>query len=247
MGPVILLLGQNEFIESTAHEWTDLAIQQTEQGEKRSIFQGRSDGFDFVEANTFTLEPMTSTNWVNVRKDFEELLILKEGRIKHITDHTSETLGEGSIVLGLPEVKYKIENSGKSKATYYIIRWKIEEGAKDVNDRAIQTIVKHWNDIEFEENSKGGRRNVVREPTALLSEFEMHVTTLNEGEKSHDPHTHVAEEIILVRFGQVEELIDGRPYQVGPGSLIFLRSDVPHGIRNIGKGQCEYYAFQWKK
>ena len=87
----------------------------------------------------------------------------------------------------------------------------------------------------------------MRKPTALLNEFEMHVTTLNEGEKSHDPHTHVAEEIILVRFGKVEELIDGQAYQVGSGFLIFLRSNVPHGIRNIGSGPCEYYAFQWRK
>lgn len=49
-----------------------------------------------------------------------------------------------------------------------------------------------------------------------------------------------------MRFGQVEELIDGSPYRVGPGSLIFLRSNIPHGIRNIGRGQCEYYAFKWK-
>jgi (S)-ureidoglycine aminohydrolase len=80
----------------------------------------------------------------------------------------------------------------------------------------------------------------------MLAEFEIHTTMLNEGMKSHDQHTHTEDEIIIVRYGQVEEMIDGTPHQAGPGSVIFLGSDVPHGIRNIGEGPCEYYAFKWK-
>ncbi len=245
-GFVINLIGQSSSIESTAHEWNSLAIEQTEYGEKRAIFQGRSDGFDYVDANAITLGGMTSTHWVQVPKDFEELLIIKEGTVRYVTNQKSETLGAGSVVLAFPEEEYKIENSKETKATYYIIRWKDQKGGNRAYQGAFQPIVKNWNNLEFQKTAKGGRRNVIREPTSRLSEFEMHVTTLNEGEKSHDPHTHIEEEIILVRFGQVEELIDGSPYRVGPGSLIFLRSNIPHGIRNIGRGQCEYYAFKWK-
>lgn len=61
----------------------------------------------------------------------------------------------------------------------------------------------------------------------------------------HPPHTHLDEEIILVRYGDVEESIDGKLHEVGEGSLIFLRSMVPHGIRNVGREPCEYYAFRW--
>ncbi|MEX2565956.1 MAG: cupin domain-containing protein [Cyclobacteriaceae bacterium] len=70
-------------------------------------------------------------------------------------------------------------------------------------------------------------------------------TTLLEGEKSHDPHVHPDEEIILVLQGEVEEMINGTPYRLSPGSLIFLSSMDPHGIRNVGKGTCEYYAIRW--
>ena len=86
----------------------------------------------------------------------------------------------------------------------------------------------------------------MRVPTSMLAEFEIHTTMLNEGMKSHDQHTHVEDEIIIVRYGEVEEMIDGKPHKAGPGSVIFLESDVPHGIRNIGEGPCEYYAFKWK-
>ena len=82
-------------------------------------------------------------------------------------------------------------------------------------------------------------------PTKTLPELEMHITTLLEGEKSHDPHVHPDEEIIVVLQGEVEEMINGTPYRLGPGSLIFLSAMDPHGIRNVGKGACEYYAIRW--
>lgn len=73
----------------------------------------------------------------------------------------------------------------------------------------------------------------------------MHATTLKEGVASHAAHTHADEEIILVKSGTVEETINGTPYKLGPGSVIFLSNDDPHGIRNAGEGQCEYYAIRW--
>jgi len=81
----------------------------------------------------------------------------------------------------------------------------------------------------------------------LLKDLEMHVTTLNEGITSHEEHVHSNEEIILVIKGEVEESIDGTPHRMGPGSLILLTDNVSHGIKNVGKGQCEYFAFKWVK
>lgn len=85
----------------------------------------------------------------------------------------------------------------------------------------------------------------MRQPTSMLKELEMHVTTLNEGLPSHSPHSHPDEEIILVRFGTVEEMIKDTSYKLGPGSVIFLTNNDFHGIRNAGKGKCEYYAIRW--
>ena len=157
-GFVINLIGQSWSIESTAHEWDSLAIEQTEYGEKRAIFQGKSDGFDYVDANAITLGGMTSTHWVQVPKDFEELLIVKEGTVQYVTNQKSETLGAGSVALAFPEDEYKIENSKETKATYYIIRWKGEKGANRAYQGTLQPIVKNWNNIEFQKTAKGGRR-----------------------------------------------------------------------------------------
>jgi (S)-ureidoglycine aminohydrolase len=40
--------------------------------------------------------------------------------------------------------------------------------------------------------------------------------------------------------------IDGQEYNVETGDVIFLDSNIPHNISNIGDVSCEYFAFQWK-
>jgi (S)-ureidoglycine aminohydrolase len=74
----------------------------------------------------------------------------------------------------------------------------------------------------------------------------MHVTTLNEGLPSHPPHTHPEEEIILLIKGNATMQVENKDFVMSPGDFVFAASGDSHGIRNSGKGQCEYFAFQWK-
>lgn len=240
------LFGQDQTVESTAHEWKNLTIEKTKKGESRKIYKGKSTAFEYTEANAITLNGKKSTDLTRVPEGYEELIIIKEGTLQITLDGKSQTLGIGSVILAFAGSEYKIKNSDKSNSTFYVLRWMGDKSLNTAFQSSSKSIVKDWEDIEFKKSEKGGRRNIVREPTPLLNEFEMHVTTLNEGMKSHDPHTHIEAEIILIRFGEVEEYIDGKKHQVGPGSLIFLDSKVPHGIKNIGKGACEYYAFKWQ-
>ena len=240
------LSGQSQKIASTAHDWKNLTVVKTKEGQSRKIYEGSSTAFDYTKASAITLNGKKSSSSINVPEGFEDLLIIKEGTLQITLDGKSETLGTGSVVIAFTGSEYKIKNLDNSNSTYFAIRWKGDKSANSAFQSAAKSIIKNWEDIEFKKSDKGGRRSLIREPTPLLSEFEMHVTTLNEGMKSHDPHTHIEAEIILVRFGEVEEYIDGKTYQVGPGSLIFLESNVPHGIKNVGKGPCEYYAFKWQ-
>lgn len=74
----------------------------------------------------------------------------------------------------------------------------------------------------------------------------MHTTALNADSISHAPHTHIQEEIILVLRGNVEMHIDGKYFKGTVGDLYFISANVPHALKNIGKEQCEYFAFQWR-
>jgi glyoxylate utilization-related uncharacterized protein len=104
----------------------------------------------------------------------------------------------------------------------------------------------NYDTLAFHPHDKGGVRRYFNRPTAMCPYFEMHVTTLNEGMKSHDPYTHVAEEIILMMQGNTEEQIEEGFHPATMGDVIFLASGIPHAIRNTGTGQAQYFAFQWR-
>jgi (S)-ureidoglycine aminohydrolase len=63
--------------------------------------------------------------------------------------------------------------------------------------------------------------------------------------ESHPPHTHKAEEIMLVMQGNTTGSINGKDYPAAVGDIMLLRPDIPHNIKNAGAGQCSYYAMKW--
>jgi quercetin dioxygenase-like cupin family protein len=73
----------------------------------------------------------------------------------------------------------------------------------------------------------------------------MHVTTLKPGIASHEPHRHPNEEIVVIREGTVEVLIDGTWKRVGPGSVVFNASNSLHGLRNVGTTPAVYHVINW--
>jgi quercetin dioxygenase-like cupin family protein len=103
-----------------------------------------------------------------------------------------------------------------------------------------------WNSFTPRDTKVGKRRDVLRSPTATLDELEIHITTLNPGESPHPPHQHPAEEVFVVKEGTVEALVDGRLQRVGPGSVIFQASNVPHTIKNVGDAPATYHVIQWQ-
>jgi XRE family transcriptional regulator, regulator of sulfur utilization len=102
-----------------------------------------------------------------------------------------------------------------------------------------------WNSIPVKQTPVGSVRQFFRTPTATLDELEMHVTTLNKGEMSHAPHKHPNEELVIVKEGTVEALVNGNWKRVGTGSVIFNASNELHGLRNVGTGAATYFVMNW--
>lgn len=103
-----------------------------------------------------------------------------------------------------------------------------------------------WTTMAMRQTAVGSVRQVVRAPTATLDELEIHITTLNPGQTSHAPHQHPNEELIIVREGTVEALVNGQWRRLGPGSIIFQASNQPHAIRNAGEGPTTYHVVNWR-
>ena len=103
-----------------------------------------------------------------------------------------------------------------------------------------------WTAMTARETKTGARRDVVRAPTVTLDELEMHITTLRAGEQAHAPHQHPAEELLIIKEGTVESLVNGEQKRIGPGSVIFQASNQLHTIRNVGTTPATYHVIQWQ-
>ena len=102
-----------------------------------------------------------------------------------------------------------------------------------------------WKTIEDKPGDTGSVRKFFQAPTATLDELECHVTTLNPGVASHPAHKHANEELVIIREGTVEVLVNGELKRVGPGSVVFNASNVMHSLRNVGDTPAVYHVISW--
>ena len=104
-----------------------------------------------------------------------------------------------------------------------------------------------WEEIQARPSGTGATkaRQVFKDPTATLDELELHVSTLPPGQSPHPPHKHPDEEIVIIKEGTVEALVNGETKRVGPGSVIFQAANQMHGMRNVGDVPAVYHVMRW--
>jgi quercetin dioxygenase-like cupin family protein len=103
-----------------------------------------------------------------------------------------------------------------------------------------------WNGVPAKPTDSGLVRSFFKVRTATLEQLEVHVTTLDPGKSPHAPHRHPNEEMIIVRQGTVEALVNGDWKRVGPGSVIFFASNQLHGLKNVGTEPAIYHVINFK-
>lgn len=238
----VLSLAQTK-IESKAYNWSDLREYKDENRMRRQFVDGGTTLLDNLEIHTSKVEGGEAPHPSHTHKDQEELVIIKEGTLTATIGSVSKTMGPGSVVYIVPGDEHGFRNAGKSPCTYYIIKLKPRTPRR--SDKPGESFMVDWNDMTFVAHDKGGRRNVIDKPTTFFDRFEMHVTTLKAGLKSHEPHTHTPEEIILVKQGNVEMIVGEGKYKSSDGGMVFLDSKVPHNLTNVGTEPATYFAFQW--
>jgi quercetin dioxygenase-like cupin family protein len=99
-----------------------------------------------------------------------------------------------------------------------------------------------WDELKARITPNGERRDVANNPTPTLAVFESHITTLNPGRASHEPHRHPQEELILVKEGTLEVHIDGKTQNAGAGSVFFYAANDAHAVRNVGDTRATYWV-----
>jgi mannose-6-phosphate isomerase-like protein (cupin superfamily) len=87
-------------------------------------------------------------------------------------------------------------------------------------------------------------REALKGKLATGESLEVHETTLAPGGAPHPPHHHAHSEIWMIREGTVEITVNGKSYQLGPGSVGFVRSNDEHGIKNAGTTPATYFVVE---
>jgi (S)-ureidoglycine aminohydrolase len=237
---------QSDTVVSKVYTWQELKEKKKDGVETRKIASGSGAALAYMNWSIITMNAGKSSSRLEKHSD-EELIIIREGQLKVSVRDSSKLLGPGSIALFMPGDEHELQNTGTSAASYYVLQYRSKAHVDmDRGKRAGGSFMVDWNNIEFKPHGRGGIRNFFERPTAMLQRFEMHVTTLNAGIKSHDPHTHGAEEVVLLVSGNTEMQIAQSHQKANGGDLIYLSSNILHAIENIGKEPSTYFAFQWQ-
>jgi (S)-ureidoglycine aminohydrolase len=249
-----LAYSQGKSIESKVYTWDDLKVIKRPQGEARPILEGTTPHFKLCKVHASTLLPKSRMRPEAYRQENEELIIVKEGELTVTIEGKTKVLKAGGIALIMSGDLRETENVSDANTTYYVFQYNSTEPVDiERGKKAGGSLMFNWDEIAFKPHDKGGRRDFFNRPTSMSKCFEMHVTTLNEGLMSHDAHQHKPAEIIFLidsqndeKNSKAQETINGIWHDSKVGDIVFLQSNDLHGLRNVSKGTCTYFAFQFE-
>ena len=219
-------LAQLEPIASEVYHWKRPSTNMEINYRASVLFEGSAHDMEWLQVNAGQLIPSETKNMFVVPDNEEYLLIIKAGTLLvTLRDSVHEITG-GSIALLMPGEIFHLQNEQKTACEFYWMKYRSKlPPDMDRGKNAGGSIVKSWYKIDFKPHDKGGIRNYFERPTAMSKRFEMHVTTLKAGIKSHEPHIHRAEEIVLMIDGNTEMQI-GQRFFKGKMVLYFISDQM---------------------
>jgi len=213
-------------------------------GPAGQVIKGATHDLSLLDVRTLTIN--SAIMLAGKPDTADQLLIIKEGDLRLSSLDSVTGLGPGSVALIPAGTSYSLE---AARCTFYRFRFQSRRPAGTPPPSpasGIYPLMFSWANIAVQQTAKGETRQIFSLLTPWLSKIDLHATTLNPGEVSHPPHTHRAEEIILLRTGHVQEYINGKHYPATDGDLIFLPSGSLHAVENHGAERCQYFALQWQ-
>lgn len=233
-------------IKSGVFKWDDLEVKTNGDRKSRGILKGNSTHLDYFSIHATTQDVGAAPSNAHANEDMEELIIVKEGKMKVVIEGDSAIIGANGIFSLMPQQMHSVQNVGDSPLTYYVMRYRSK---KPMNlERGIisgGSMIINADSLVVKPTKVGSVRSYFDRPTAMCERLEMHVTTLDRKVESHAPHTHPETEIILMISGETAQMIDGKEYEGQAGDIYFMESESFHGIRNTSDQPTSYFAFKW--
>ncbi len=111
-------------------------------------------------------------------------------------------------------------------------------------EKTLSSLALKFEELRVTKNQGGDAqyRSILSGKTPTGEQVEAHETVLQPGAAPHPPHAHARSELWLIKEGTVELTLQGKKYQLGPGSAAFAAGKDEHGIRNVGKLPASYFV-----
>lgn len=240
------VIAQKDSLPSAVYSFNKAKVEKVGNVERRKILNGSTLDLANLQIHTSTLLPGDINHPPKASNEAEELIIIKEGSVQATVEDSTKILGPGGLILLMTGDKQSMKNISDKPATYYVLAYKPKEGLNIPRGKAGGgSFMKDWKDYVTLETDKGQSRPIFDRPSTAFKRFDVHATALNPGMASHPPHTHRAEEIILMIKGTGEMQLGDTLHQTAPGDVILVNSKLPHNIKNKGNVQNGYFAIQW--
>lgn len=234
---------------STVFKFEELAVKPTGVGERRDVTDGPTATLERLECHISTLNPSKASHPPHTHPQ-EELIILRDGTLDVNVNGQIQRVGPGSLFFFASNNPHAVQNNGEKPATYFVFNFATAAtrtppaiGAPTTAGQ-LGSVVFEWASLPVKATKTGERRDVLDSPTATLANFECHITTLRAGEAPHPPHHHADEELMLLKEGTLEVMVNGAMSRIGPGAIVFCASNEEHGWRNVGDTPATYYVFR---
>jgi len=238
--------------ESLIWLWDDVAAPQIKSNvyspttNNNTVFlSGKTDQATSVDMSKHELTSKDKT--VTIESDEREtLLIIRSGLVEIALESNKYVVGPNSVAFILPGEKATLHMKSESASYYLVEHSKSGDLGIDRGKEQGGSFVLNFEEITVRNHGKGATRGYFNRATAIFPYYEMHMTTLNPGIRSHEAHTHGAGEMIIMISGETEMEIGNSIVTGDKDSVYFIESNVPHSIRNTGKDRCMYFAYQWE-
>lgn len=164
------------------------------------------------------------------RHEREEMTIVLRGQLEASLGETKTLSSEGSVFFTASNDLHSVTNVGANPATYLVLNFYPPPGAPGAGAAAasaknvLLSTVWDWDKLPVKSSPDTDRRNLVDGPTRTMNRFEMHVTTLRPGAKTHGGK-HPEEQFFVMKEGEMEAVVGGETHRVGPGDLFFVASN----------------------
>jgi mannose-6-phosphate isomerase-like protein (cupin superfamily) len=234
-------------VGSGVFHWNELAVRKSADREFRKLLEGTTAEFSYFGIHATTQYKGATPRPAHTQDSIEELIIIKEGKLKCTIDEKTVELGPGSILLIPPKESQVFENTGDGPVTYYVLMFRSRKPANmERSENAGGTLMINSDTLVYTEKNDRGTEKYFDRATAMCERYEMHTSTLKKKGPSHDPHQHVETEIMLVISGDVEMVIDNKLFKASTGDLFIVESGKMHGISNANDKPAKYFAFKWR-